>query len=389
MARMSSYGRCCVSVILVDMSVQDAGASAVPKEEPKATVPPWLAARQAAAEQAAMQDLFGASSSDDEGAPAGLSPAPIKIPGESGTEGKGDASAQGRPIVSASNVSVLKAEEPAQSEQGFTQAAGSNALRGKPPASASEHRSNKDAKPRSLSRPANADRLGLTVSRPAADAHDIAEKRINYAKVAERLRQKASGTDAQDRRKTNAKKRKQQFDPWEPVLESEGPAITGSRGRDAVAEGANTPRRVEPWGAAASDEDARVESHDDSSAASDSTKHRSRAAALGRRGSTKRKALQPAGSAKLEVKIPTIPEALKQALAAQVLSITASISPTSQKRMCHLCSAMAPRMFAACSLHLNFYHLLPSHICGRKQAQPGCLQLARAGAYSQCAMRIL
>ena len=302
------------------MCVQDVQASAVAEQEPKAAVPPWLAAQQAAAEHAAMQDLFGASSSDDEKAPAGSSLVPTKAFDESGAEGKGDASAQDLSSVAEAGVPVLKAEEPAESQQGFTQAAGSNAMGGKLPDSASEQTSKKDPKIRSSSRPASANKVGVTVGSSGAGAVDIAEGRIDYARVAERLRQKASGVEGtRDTRKGSAKKRKKHFDPWEPVLESEGPARSGSIGRDAVAEGGHTPRRMEPWGAAGSDEDASMGLHDDSSAASDSTKNRSRPAAPGRGGSAKGKALQPAGSAKLEPKKPTIPEALKQSLAAQVL----------------------------------------------------------------------
>ena len=316
-----------------------------------------------------MQDLFGASSSDDEGAPAGSSLAQSKPLGGSAAEGKGNASAQGRYSVAEADASVLRAEEPAESQQDFTQAAGSTAVGGKLPGSASEQRSNEDAKMRSSSRPASAREAGITAGSSGAGAGNTAEGRIDYAKVAERLRQKASGMEGtRDTRKGSTRKRKKHFDPWEPVLESEGPAESCSISRDAVAEGGDSPPRMKPWGAAASDEDASMESHDDSPAASDSTKQRSRAAALGRGGSTKRKALQPAGSAKLEPKKPTIPEALKQTLAAQVQFTPTPVFPTMQECLCCLWSAWHYACLQPAVLTWTTQYLLPSHICSKKQA---------------------
>ena len=339
------------------------------KEEVKAAVPPWLAAQQAAAEQAAMQDLFGASSSDDERVPAGSSLAPSKSRGGSGLKGKGDASAHGGSSVAEAGISVVKAEQPAESQQGFTQTTRSNAVGDKLPDSASEHRSNKDAKVRSSSRPASARRAGITAGSSGAGAGNTAEDRIDYAKVAEHLRQKASGIEGtRDTRKGSTRKRKKHFDPWEPVLESEGPAESCSIKRDAIAEGGDTSRRMKPWGAAASDEDASMESHDDSPAASDSTKQRSRAAALGRGGSMKRKALQPAGSAKLEPKKVTIPEALKQTLAAQVHITPTPVFPTMQEYLCCLWSAWHYACLQPAVLTWTTQYLLPSHICSKKQA---------------------
>ena len=279
-----------------------------------------------------MQDLFGASSSDDEKAPAGSTLASTRNPGGNEAEGNGDVSAQGTPSVAGSGLPVLKVEGPAGS-QGSAQAAGSNAVGAKLPGSAPEQRSNKDAEMRTSSRPASARKVGVAAGSSGTGAGDVAEGRIDYARVAERLRQKASGREGNRHTgKGSAKKRKKPFDPWEPIMESEGPARTGSIGRDAAAKGGSTPRRMEPWGAAASDEDASAGSQDDSSAASDSTKHRSRAAALRRGGSTKRKALQPAGSAKLEPKKATIPEALKQTLAAQVPFIPIPVPPTTARK---------------------------------------------------------
>ena len=197
---MARIAPCCGGVPLTysDISVQDAGASAVPKQGSQGSCAA-LACSPA-----------GCSRAGGYAGPVRRKQLRLRratLPGHPfhwpmlllGVGQKGEAMHLPMPVrradlfVAESGVAVLKAEEPAKSRQGFTQAAGSHAAGGQLPASALEQRSGKDAATRSSSRPASAEEVSVHTGRSGAGAGNVAEERIDYARVAERLRQKGCG----------------------------------------------------------------------------------------------------------------------------------------------------------------------------------------------------
>lgn len=328
-------------------------------------MPPWLAAPGG---QATMQDLFGQSSSEDEDAPADLARKKSRNPDQAGDTGPG------MPATSLQSTEI-KAQRlpvtgrPSQPAERAGKLAADGRTSDKQPALASP--------PRSSSNSATKAQSAALVSKVAPVTGETPEQRkqrIDYSAVAERLKGEPSGGGSLDRqlpfsksatakagssgvasaahdrlkskslrekankpgrqgrknytrlassRDKGSRRQGSDVDPWEAAVVMDEDAKAGSESMDpwdALVEDAETPRSEsrDAWAAIAdSDEDASIASQDDSSAASDSTQQKARAAAAGKHSRGKRKAAHPGSNRKLP-KIATIPESLKQALAAQV-----------------------------------------------------------------------